>query len=497
MVKALKSLIFFFLFLQGAFAAPLMLNEKFLNEAAQRGSPNLDQLEAAFNSTKIRQGELKEEYAPELFGRASYAETNERALISFQPIFSPVAQAQLGVRQKFAQGLTTTAQIITDQRTSTSSALAGTFRDATTTTLSFTVQLDLWKNLFGRVSKVKLESAELDSKRAEIEKDIQTKAYKITLRRVYWSLVANQEALKISEELLKTAQRQAAEINLRFKNAVAEADEVARYQAQVASRQGTLLYLQYQRENLIKQLRNLLPELSSVELTLDQYDLGKTMDEVLACTATIATQTKVPYQFTRYDEIVEMLRKIRGNNAVVNSRYSDVDLQLYGTVKATGVSSEEVGERSYRGSFGGSVDDINSTNRSGYEVGLQFSLPLGNSKEITQRSKEIYDDKRLLASINSTDAQVINTHNELVKSIRLLNDVIRSQKVTSLELNKRLVGMRRKYQQARVSVNDLIMDQDALLNSELTTIETQLQILNTLFDYLVVYTETPCDFNRN
>jgi outer membrane protein TolC len=497
MNKLLISLLLLTVLVRETPASPVMLNEKYLSEAAQRGSPNLDQLEAAFNATKVRQGELKEEYAPELFGRTSYAETNERALISFQPIFSPVAQAQLGVRQKFAQGVTTTAQIVTDQRTSTSSALAGTFRDATTTTLSFIIQLDLWKNLFGRVSKVKLESAELDSKRAEIEKDIQTKAYKIALRRIYWSLVANQEALKISEELLKTAQRQSSEINLRFKNAVAEADEVARYQAQVASRQGTLLYLQYQRETLIKQLRNLLPELSMVELALDQYDLGKTMDEVLACTAIIATQTKVPYQFTRYDEIVEMLRKIRLNNAVVNSRYSDVDLQLYGAVKATGVSSEEFAERSYRGSFGGSIDDIQNNNRSGYEVGLQFSLPLDSTKENTQRSKEIYDDKRLLASINSTDAQVMNTHNELVKSIRLLNDVIRSQRVTSQELNKRLIGMRRKYQQARVSVNDLIMDQDALLNSELTTIETQLQILNTLFDYLVVYTETPCDFNRN
>jgi hypothetical protein len=56
--------------------------------------------------------------------------------------------------------------------------------------------------------------------------------------------------------------------------------------------------------------------------------------------------------------------------------------------------------------------------------------------------------------------------------------------------------MRRKYEQARVSINDLIFDQDALLRSELTTIETQLQILNVLFDYLAIYTETPCGFNR-
>src|SRR5690606_11404937 len=103
-----------------------------------------------------------------------------------------------------------------------------------------------------------------------------------------------------------------------------------------------------------------------------------------------------------------------------------------------------------------------------------------------------YDEKRLLASINSTDAQVVNTHQQLVKSIGLLTDVIESQKVSSEQLGKRLRLMKKKYEQARVSVNDLVNDQDALLNSELTTIDTQLQILNTLFDYLVVYTETPC-----
>ena len=56
--------------------------------------------------------------------------------------------------------------------------------------------------------------------------------------------------------------------------------------------------------------------------------------------------------------------------------------------------------------------------------------------------------------------------------------------------------MQKKYQQARVSINDLIQDQDALLRANLTTIEAQLQVLNALFDYLVIYTETPCSFNR-
>ena len=487
--------VFIFLFGQSAFSQTFKLSEKSLIKFAQKGSPRLDQIEAAFLNASFKEGETKEEYSPEFYGRGSYTETNERAIIEFQPIFSPIKEAQLGIRQKMRHGLEARAYVATDQRSATV-PFTGKLQDATTSTIAFTMQMDIWKDLFGRNSKRELESAGLEKQRALIEKDIQTKTFKISLRRLYWSLVANKESLTIAEALLKTAQTQLKDTKLRFKNSVAEADEVARYEAQAASRKGTILYLEYQRETFLKQLKNLLPELSLFEIELDQYNINETMNEILACTATIAKQPKVPYDFTQYDEVIALLRKIKSNNSVINSRYSDADVKLFGTVKATGVNAEPTETTTYRGTYGGSIDDISESNRTGYEVGVSFTLPLGKVKENTQRTKELYDEKRLLASINSTDAQVVNTHQQLVKSIGLLTDVIESQKVSSEQLGKRLRLMKKKYEQARVSVNDLVNDQDALLNSELTTIDTQLQILNTLFDYLVVYTETPCSFNR-
>lgn len=469
------------------------INEKYLSDIAAKGAPQLDQIQAAFLNADLRKGETEALFSPELYGQAAYAETNERPIITFIPIWSPTKQAQLGVRQNLKSGFTVQAQATTDQRSAISPN--GKYRDVSTTTLSFTMQMDLWKDLLGRLSKAQLESAQLESKRSELERDIQTKSFHISLRRVYWSLVANQESIKIAEELLKTAQRQSNETQARFKNAVAESDEVARYAAQVASREGTLTYLQYQRETLLKQLKNLLPELMTANLTLGNYDLSQTFDKVMACTATIAGETKVPYHFTRYDEATDMIRKIRAHASTINSRYDDPDVKLYGTVRSTGVGSNET-DYGYRGSYGAAIDDMTENNRAGYEVGLKFAIPLGDTKALNQKTKELYDEKRLTAAINSTDAQVINTHQQLVRSISLLNDVIKSQRVTSTQLEKRLVFMRRKYEQARASVNDLIQDQDALLNSELMTIDTQLQILNVLFDYLAIYTETPCDFNR-
>jgi hypothetical protein len=83
-----------------------------------------------------------------------------------------------------------------------------------------------------------------------------------------------------------------------------------------------------------------------------------------------------------------------------------------------------------------------------------------------------------------------------VSVIKILSDVVAAQKSNTEALERRLVVQNRKFKEARLNVNDLIQDQDAFLNSNLTTINTQLEIINTIFDYLVVFTETPCEFNR-
>lgn len=358
------------------------------------------------------------------------------------------------------------------------------------------MQMDLWRDLFGRMSKAQIESAQLDSKRAEMEREISKKAFRLSLRRLYWSLVANNESMKISGELLKSAEKISGETAQRFRNSVAEADEVARYEALVATRRGSITYLQYQKESLLKQLQNLVPELSAKEIELGEYNVQGTIDEVLACTAGIATQPSVPYQYTTYDEIVNMIRQNKVARDKINSRYSDVDVKLFGTAKSTGVSSEPSGFNGNRGSIGDSIDDQKYNNRTGFEAGVMFTLPLGDAKKNTERTKELYDQKRLQAALTNTDTQIVNVHTSFARQIGYLNEVVKAQRISSAALDRRFKLVRRKYEQARVSVNDLVQDQDALLSSELTTIDVRLQIINTLFDYLVVFPETPCAFNR-
>jgi len=123
-------------------AQSIILSEEYLSEASKKGSPQLDQIEAAFLSAEVRAGQTKEMFAPEVFGQAVYAETNEKAIIPFIPIWSPVKQGQIGVRKNLSSGFYTEAAVTTDQRSAISPI--GKYRNITTSTLSFTMQMDLW-----------------------------------------------------------------------------------------------------------------------------------------------------------------------------------------------------------------------------------------------------------------------------------------------------------------------------------------------------------------
>ncbi len=474
-------------------SVPVKLHESLLKEYVAKGSPTLDEIQAAFLSSELRDKEMLEGVSPELYGRAGYRETNEKPIIPFIPIFSPVKSAELGVRQKLSHGFSVGAAAGTQQQSAVSAG--GKYRDVTTTNINFTVQMDLWRDVFGRATKAKLKNAADERKRADLEQQIQSKAFLISLRKTYWALVANNESMRISRELLKDAVAQSDETVRRFRNNVAETDEVARYKAQVASRSGTLSGLEYQRQSYLRQLKTLLPELSDSEITLADYDLDRTLKDVLACTGTIASETKIPYQNTLYDESISLLTGMLANNRTINDRYADPDVSLFGRVQSVGVASDAK-PYGFKGNYGDSWDDMTSQNRTGYEVGINVVVPLGDAKASTQRTKELYDDKRLRAFIGRTEANVVTSHQEILTTITILNQVIESQKVNTEQLNQRLKYMRKKYQQARASVNDLVQDQDALLSSELITIDTKLAVLNVLLDYLAVYTETPCDFNR-
>ena len=59
-----------------------------------------------------------------------------------------------------------------------------------------------------------------------------------------------------------------------------------------------------------------------------------------------------------------------------------------------------------------------------------------------------------------------------------------------------LKSVEKKYAQARLDVYQLIGEQERSLNNDLAMVDTQLQIVKAVLEYLSLFSEFPCEFNQ-
>ncbi len=475
--------------------AKVVLTEELLLQESLKDTPQIHQLEANLLSSQVSRSQFLEQYELNGYGGISHKETKERPVNSFQVVSTPITQSQIGVQKKFYSGVKTSLDVSTYQTSSNGNSFIPTIRNATTTVVSFTAEMDIWKDLFNKLSDKQVTNMKLLEDQSVLQKKINQKSFQVSLRKIYWALVANNESLKIYQNLLKTANLQLEESQERLKSRVTEKDEVLRYKAQKASRESSLEYYKYQKQTLIKQLRQLIPGFNQEDIELGNYDLDKTVNEVLSCTYKIVKYEGIPYENTDYDELVSMIQDVQKNYKDINDQYDSPNVNLYGTVKSTGVGADQSGQL-INGDYGKSFDDMTNNNRTGFEMGVNVTFSLGKTQKTTKEYLAQYDQKRLESTLKSTEANMVATHNELARSIKYLATVVQSEKINAENLAQRIKYMKKKFEQARATVSDLISDQDAYMNAQFSSINAQLEIVNIVLDYLTIYNDTPCDFNK-
>lgn len=491
----MKFFIASYLMLQMATSFALEITENKLIELAKNSkAPNLEMIEASYLESAEALVAAEDALEPTLYGGHQYKSTNERAMVPFMPVFSNINTTQLGVKKNFKYGLSSAVSASVDER---SGASAGqTYKDINTLIYNFNLSMDLWRDLFGRMTRAQLENAFLVKQNAEAQKEIEKNAFIIAVRRLYWQLVSINEKLKISRQLYEQSQKQAQDAKQRLRSNIADKSEVAKYESQVYSRKGTILVLEYQRETVVKELKNLLPSLMKEDIELGAYGVEENINSVLECTAIIASQKETPLSYTQYDEIAARLANIENNQLVIDDMGDDVDVKLSTNFFATGLGSDAVSDSRYEGSQALAQEDLTDNDRSGMEAALTFTIPLGSPGESAADVRAKYHQKRLKAEREKLGVNLQNTHKQIARSVNLLAQVVASQKQTSEALEARLREMRKKFSQARIAVSDLIMDQDAKMNSDLAVVDSRLAVVNTILDYFTIFNETPCSFNR-
>jgi outer membrane protein TolC len=461
------------------YATDFLLSEGLLKELAY-DIPTIKQIEVLSDSTRLGHFRMRDTFNPVIKANAYYAENKEKQLNNCVPITSPIKDFSFEIEKATPLGIKLGAKVFAQQTTN------NFVTSSTTTGLSAKFAMDLHRDFLGKTTATELENTKLEVEKAEIEQNISKKAFIQNLRKLYWALVANNEAQKITQELLVTANKQVKQAEARFKNKIADSGEVARYRSQVAARSASLISLKYQESSLHQTLKELIPNLGNKNIILSTYNLDETVTNVLDCSTILEKKKSSPMEYTQYDEIVQILGGQEVNQKKIDKLYGSWDLAFQTEVKRTGK------EFTYSNAY----SDLGNDGRDAYQIGLQFSIPLGKKKKDTQDLKKLVSKKRFKAEREANFAKLDAYHSQMIRSVRLLKQVVANQKINSLNLAKSLKVSKKKYQQARITVEQLVQEQDGYLNSNLAEIQTKLNIINTLLDYFSVYTETPCKLNR-
>jgi len=175
--------------------APHSWTERALVQQYRTASPVRKSLEAARQQRSLDETLTQEQFAPRLVASGGRTTSNEKPVSPMQPTMSPIDTVQLGVQQKLRHGVQLEGSLFGNQ----SSTADGTLTDATKVGAKFQVQLELLKNRMGVLDTAQVETASIKSKRAELETRIANKKQEIEIRKLHWSIVANELSLALSK----------------------------------------------------------------------------------------------------------------------------------------------------------------------------------------------------------------------------------------------------------------------------------------------------------
>ena len=452
--------------------------------ALKSGAPTLKRIEASFMGAKLASAQQQASYTSILGARIGYQDTNEKPLNPMQPIFTPSSEASIFATKNFTHGLSATVSASANKMSSKELGI----NNQTKAYAEFSVVMDLWKNLLGRVDKAKIYQRSFEQEKAAALLKIRKKEFQIELRKVYWALIANRESEKYAKQLLNSTKKQLREAEKRLKASVGDKTSVARLRSQVATRQNIITSLHYQKVNMQKALMAMIPSLAGSQIKLARVDVAKTVSLVKQCAKIIKNRPKNPLLDTAYKPLLEAIEKSYRAQSIVAKSTSQMDLKL--TMAHARIASEN------KGSYTTTPLDLPTTPYGRNQLRLEWSMPLFGDMDRLEKRQLALERAIYEAEKGDFVSRLASQKTAIVPHIGLMFEALRNQKKSTGLLSESVKSVEAKYKQARLSLMDLIREQDALQDSQLREVDTNLQVLTTLLDHFKIFTDTPCKINK-
>lgn len=347
------------------------------------------------------------------------------------------------------------------------------------------VSLNLWKNLAGSFDQNQKAQLETQIKIANLESQVRKSLLLNQARILFWEIAGVDKRMSIVKKMQEASHTQERLAKQRQAMSIADAGELALYSSQSAERHARLLNLEYQRSALVEALSQVIPSLEGKEIVIASGKVDAVSEQVFACTKIIKSHPKAPIKFSIYEGLIKLLEEKLTFDQQLNKSYLQGDLSLTGVYSRTG--SE--------GQYADAVSDSWDSNRNTSKLFLNFSYPLGERQKAYDY-KQAADMLGFQSQKSDWELRLAAKHQHMLKSVDYLLQAVQAQKMNAQYLRTSLKSVEKKYAQARLDVYQLIGEQERSLSNDLAMIDTQLQIVKAVLEYLSLFSEFPCKFNQ-
>ena len=464
----------------------VVINEKKLKELMTNNVPSIEKINTVVIQSNLERTQYNQKYSTFLNGQANYSNVEGKMFEGYQGQFDdPARRYGISVSQNLPIGLSFDIGAYNNYAKTYNYQSNKSANSQYDTSLEAKISVDLWKNLLGYTERAERAGLKInENEKLEQAKLEKTKFFN-EIRKMYWRLSVNNSLTKIYEVLINQAVLQEENIRKMYQTSVADRGELARASAVVNIRKSDLASVKYEMEVIKRELSNLIPELNDKELNFQFSTYANIQNSINACYNKIKSKKEAPLDLTSYTKLISYKDEKINENLKALKRYSDADVKLEAKASSLGFGKQN----------SDSFDDMANLDRKDYSIGLNISVPFGSSYSNTKENQM----KILKMQHNAEKREIISNlnsfHNYFSTSLENLLKVMKDQKNYSENLLIRVKSMRQKYNQGRVSLSELIQDEDSLFESQLALVNTHYNIISLMIDYFSIFNDFECDFN--
>jgi len=314
------------------------------------------------------------------------------------------------------------------------------------------------------------------------------------IRRVYWNLISISLKEDIARNLLKSSKVQLKNIIRRSNASIANRSDIYRGRSLVSQRRSMIENLKMKKENLIRKLVHYIPGIDPKKIRLPniKYKDFNSNKKVKAyqkklneCVSLVIRKKDTPYNWSTLTENIRLGSIITKKQVKLATKESLYDLKLNLMYKGEGFEKNS----------SDSLKELFSFNKYDSSAVLKFQMPLGSDNKNLIKEKAISIKLKKEAQTREVFSLLKSTHLSYQKFAIHFKSSIGDLKNAVYFLRSQLKDLRKQFYQGRLNYLSFIREEDSLHNLEIEFISSQIEFINQVLNYLILFDKAPCSFN--